>query len=60
MLKYYLVLLNNTLMKERISVTVDKKTTKILDSLLKMRKFRNRSHAVESAIELLEKEEEEK
>lgn len=42
-------------MKERISVTVDKRTIQILDSLLKMRKFRNKSHAVESAIELLEK-----
>ncbi len=44
-------------MKERISVTVDKRTVRILDSLLKKRKFRNRSHLVESAVELLEKEE---
>lgn len=47
-------------MKERISVTVDKRTVQILDSLVKKRKFRNKSHAVESAIEMLEKEVEEK
>ena len=44
-------------MKERISVTLDKRTVKILESLMKIRKFRNKSHIVESAIELLEKEE---
>lgn len=43
-------------MKERISVTVDKRTVLVLDSLVKRRKFRNKSHAVESAIEMLEKE----
>ena len=42
-------------MKERISVTLDKDIVKILNSLIKDRKFRNRSHAVEMAIEELNK-----
>lgn len=40
-------------MKERISVTLDKEIVKILNSLLENRKFRNRSHVVEIAIEAL-------
>jgi metal-responsive CopG/Arc/MetJ family transcriptional regulator len=36
--------------KERISVTIDEKTNKILDDLLKNRRFRNKSHLVEEAI----------
>ena len=43
-------------MKERVSVTLDKETVKILNSLVEGRKYRNRSHAVEVAIELLKKE----
>ena len=47
-------------MKERASFTLDRETLKILDSLIKSSKFRNRSHAVEVAIMLLnEKEKEE-
>ena len=42
--------------KERTSFTVDKGTVKIIDSLVKTGKYRNRSHAVEVAIELLKKE----
>lgn len=46
-------------MKERISVTLDKEIVKILNSLLKNRKYRNRSHVVEIAIENLNKAENE-
>lgn len=40
-------------MKKRISATIDDKTDKILDSLLKDGKYRNKSHIIEKAIELL-------
>ena len=42
-------------MKERISVTLDKEIIRILNVLVKDRKYRNRSHAVEMAIEQLDK-----
>ena len=44
-------------MKERISVTLDKEIIKVLNSLVKGRKYRNRSHAVEMSIEQLGKNE---
>ena len=44
-------------MKERVSVTLDKEIVKVLNSLIKNRKYRNRSHAVEMAIEQLNKQE---
>jgi len=44
-------------MKERASFTFDKKTLKIIDELIKSGKYRNRSHAVEEAIKLLETKE---
>ena len=47
-------------MKERISVTLDRDIIEILNSLVKNRKYRNRSHAVEMAIEELGKLEEKK
>lgn len=47
-------------MKIRISATIDEKTEKILDSLLKDNKFRNKSHAIEKAIELLKEVEDDK
>ncbi len=47
-------------MKERISITIEKDIADKLNSLIKDRKFRNRSHAVEMAIEQLNKSEEEK
>ena len=47
-------------MKERISVTLDKEIIRILNSLIKNRKYRNRSHVVEYAIEQLKKLEDEK
>jgi len=41
-------------MKERISVTLEKDIIHILNDLVKQRKYRNRSHAVEMAIERLD------
>lgn len=46
-------------MKERISATVDTKTIKTIDSILKKGKFRNKSHLIETAIKLLEEKEDE-
>jgi len=40
-------------MKKRISATIDDKTDKILDSLLKDGNYRNKSHVIEKAIQLL-------
>jgi len=51
-----LIILSNT-MKIRISATIDKETEKILNSLLKDRKYRNKSHVIEKAIELLKEDE---
>lgn len=45
-------------MKERVSVTLNKETLEILNSLIKERKFRNKSHVIELAIELLNQTEE--
>ena len=45
-------------MKIRISATIDEKTEKILNALLKDGKYRNKSHIIEKAIELLKNEEE--
>ena len=44
-------------MKERISATVDEKTLKLIDLILKNGKYRNKSHVIEKAIELLSEEE---
>jgi len=41
-------------MKKRISATVDDKTEKILNSILKEGTYRNKSHIIEKAIEMLE------
>lgn len=43
-------------MKVRISATIDEKTEKILDAILKEGHYRNKSHIIEKAIELLKKE----
>jgi len=40
-------------MKERISATVEVETIKIIEKLLRNKKFRNKSHVVETAIENL-------
>ena len=44
-------------MKVRISATIDKKTKEMIGLILKKRKYRNISHVIESAIEVLFKEE---
>ena len=44
------------MVKERISATVDGETIKSIDFILKKGKFRNKSHVIEAAIELLAKE----
>jgi len=40
-------------MKERISATVEEKTNKMVNSLIKDGKYRNKSHVIEKAIEKL-------
>jgi Arc/MetJ-type ribon-helix-helix transcriptional regulator len=47
-------------MKTRISATIDEKTERIIDSLLKDGTFRNKSHVIEKAIELLKEVEDDK
>ena len=42
---------------ERISATIDKKTKEMIGLILKKRKYRNISHVIERAIEVLFKEE---
>ena len=44
-------------MKERISATVDEKTIKLIELILKKGKYRNKSHIIEKAIENLSEEE---
>jgi len=44
-------------MKERISATVEEKTNKMVNSLIKDGKYRNKSHVIEKAIEKLWREE---
>ena len=40
-------------MKKRISATIEPETKKIIDGLLKIGKYRNKSHIIEDAIRLL-------
>lgn len=47
-------------MKERVSATVDEKTVKMIDIILKKGQYRNKSHVIEKAIELLAEVENEK
>ena len=42
-------------MKERISITLDKEIIGMVNSLIKNRKYRNRSHLIEMAVEALNK-----
>ncbi len=44
-------------MKERISATVDKEVIEIIETLLKNKKYRNKSHVIETAIHLLKEKE---
>ena len=39
-------------MKVRISATIDEKTDRILDNLLKEGNYRNKSHLIEEAIKI--------
>lgn len=47
-------------MKKRISATIDEKTEKLLNSLLKDGNYRNKSHVIETAIKLLKEEKNDK
>lgn len=47
-------------MKVRISATIDEKTEKLIESLLKNGEFRNKSHVIEKAIEMLKEVKEKK
>ena len=47
-------------MKERISATIEPETKKKINRILEKGRFRNISHVIEEAIELLNKEMEEK
>ena len=40
-------------MKERVSATIDEKTSKIIDEMLKEGRYRNKSHVIEDAIKML-------
>jgi len=43
-------------MKERISATIDPETKKKINRILEKGRFRNISHVIEEAVEVLEKE----
>ncbi len=45
------------MVKERISATVEKETIELIDRLVSNKKFRNKSHVIEAAIERLAQEE---
>lgn len=45
------------MVKVRISATIDKKNLEIIKSLLKKGNYRNKSHVIETAIELLKEDE---
>jgi len=40
-------------MKERVSATIDGKTKSLIEIILKKRKYRNISHIIERAVEVL-------
>ncbi len=44
-------------MKKRVSATVDEKTEKDIEKILKDGNYRNKSHIIEEAIKLLAREE---
>ena len=44
-------------MKERVSATIDKATSKIIEDIIKEGKYRNKSHVIEEAIKLLREKE---
>jgi Arc/MetJ-type ribon-helix-helix transcriptional regulator len=47
-------------MKARISATVDKEVLELIESFLKDKKYRNKSHVIETAIHMLKDKEKEK
>lgn len=47
-------------MKKRISATVDEKTEKLIELILKEGNYRNKSHVIEDAIKNLEEKRKEK
>ena len=47
-------------MKERVSATIDKATSKTIDDILKKGRYRNKSHIIEESIKLLKEMEDEK
>jgi Arc/MetJ-type ribon-helix-helix transcriptional regulator len=44
-------------MKVRVSASIEKETDTVLDKIMQTGKYRNKSHAIEKAIILLEEEE---
>lgn len=61
MMWYYYILRSITIwkvVKTRISASVDGKTAKAIEKILANGKFRNKSHVIESAIDLLKRHEE--
>jgi Arc/MetJ-type ribon-helix-helix transcriptional regulator len=44
-------------MKVRISASIEKETDAILEKIMQTKKYRNKSHAIEKAITLLQEEE---
>ena len=44
-------------MKERISITVDENRINMIEKILKNKKYRNRSHFIENAVDKLIEEE---
>lgn len=53
------MLFSITVVKERVSATVDDSTIKRIEKLLKLEKYRNKSHVIETAIRELEEAENE-
>ncbi len=43
-------------MKKRVSATIDDKTEKSIELILRKRNYRNKSHVIEDAIKLLAEE----
>ena len=46
-------------MKQKLSITIDEKTIKLLEEIIKDGTFRNKSHAVEFSLNKIIKEKEE-
>ena len=44
------------MVKERISATVEKETVELIEKLVSQKRFRNKSHVIEAAIEKLAEE----